>query len=56
MDFQVEKYVSTFVRSQFPAFYNEEGENFILFMKAYYEWAEQGSPDGHISQTGGFIS
>jgi len=40
MDFQVEKYVSNFVRSQFPAFYNEEGENFILFMKAYYEWME----------------
>ena len=41
MDFQVEKFVSNFVRSQFPAFYNEEGEGFILFMKAYYEWAEE---------------
>lgn len=56
MDFQIEKYVSNFVRSQFPAFYNEEGENFILFMKAYYEWAEQGSPDGHVAQYGGFVS
>lgn len=56
MDFQIEKYVSTFVRSQFPAFYNEEGENFILFMKAYYEWAEQGSPDNHLTQPGGFVS
>ena len=41
MDFQIEKFVSNFVRSQFPAFYNDEGEGFILFMKAYYEWAEE---------------
>jgi hypothetical protein len=40
MNFNVEKYISNFVQSQFPAFYNEEGENFILFMKAYYEWME----------------
>jgi len=43
MDFTIEKYISNFVQSQFPAFYNEEGENFILFMKAYYEWMESKS-------------
>ena len=37
----VEKYISTFIESQFPSFYQEEGPNFIAFMKAYYEWAEQ---------------
>ena len=40
MNFTVEKYISNFVQNQFPQFYHEEGENFILFMKAYYEWME----------------
>lgn len=45
MEFSVEKYVSTFVQSQFPQFYQEEGPTFILFMKVYYEWMElQGNP------------
>lgn len=56
MDFRIEKTISNFVRNQFPDFYKDEGENFILFMKAYYEWAEQGSPDEHVSLPGGFIS
>lgn len=37
----IEKYISPFIASQFPSFYEEEGPNFIAFMKAYYEWAEQ---------------
>jgi len=37
----VEKLISPFIASQFPAFYEEEGPNFIAFTKAYYEWAEQ---------------
>lgn len=41
MQFETEKKISNFVRSQFPQFYNEEGETFILFVKAYYEWLEQ---------------
>lgn len=45
MDFYIEKYISNFVQNQFPQFYHEEGENFILFMKAYYEWMEEtGNP------------
>ena len=56
MKFPVEKFVSNFVQSQFPAFYQEEGPDFILFMKAYYEWMEEGSPDGHFTQPGGPIS
>lgn len=56
MKFSIEKYISNFIQSQFPAFYQEEGENFILFLKAYYEWAEQGSPDKHVTKPGGFIS
>ena len=37
----IEKLISPFVESQFPSFYRDEGPNFIAFMKAYYEWAEQ---------------
>jgi hypothetical protein len=42
MDFSVEKKISNFVETQFPEFYQEEGPNFILFTKAYYEWLESG--------------
>jgi hypothetical protein len=45
MEFSVEKFISPFVKAQFPSFYQEEGPNFILFMKAYYEWMqESGNP------------
>ncbi|CAB5221189.1 hypothetical protein UFOVP247_103 [uncultured Caudovirales phage] len=33
--------VSNLVEKQFPSFYNEDGENFVAFVKAYYEWMEQ---------------
>lgn len=33
--------ISHLVERQFPAVYREEGENFIAFVKAYYEWLEQ---------------
>ena len=32
--------ISQYVENQFPEFYREEGQNFIAFMKAYYEWLE----------------
>lgn len=32
--------ISTFVQHQFPAFYQEEGADFVAFVKAYYEWLE----------------
>ena len=37
----VKKFITPFVASQFPAFYREEGPNFIAFVEAYYEWMEQ---------------
>lgn len=40
MDFSVEKFISVFIKNQFPLFYQEEGPDFVLFMKAYYEWLE----------------
>ena len=50
MDFSIEKHISNFISNQFPQFYKEEGEDFILFMKAYYEWMQDswgGSEDGY---------
>jgi len=41
MDFKVQKFVSNLIENQFPRFYQEEGPNFVLFTKAYYEWLEQ---------------
>jgi hypothetical protein len=40
MPFSRELFVSNFIENQFPRFYQEEGPDFILFMKAYYEWLE----------------
>jgi hypothetical protein len=37
----IEKYISPFIAQQFPAFYKDQGPNFIAFVKAYYEWLEQ---------------
>lgn len=37
----IEKQISSFIESQFPAFYREEGPQFVAFVKAYYEWMEQ---------------
>lgn len=36
-----EQYISQFIENQFPAFYKQEGENFIAFLRAYYEWLEE---------------
>lgn len=43
----IENKLSTLVQGQFPSFYAEEGENFILFMKAYYEFLEQSGKQSH---------
>jgi hypothetical protein len=45
MDIRIEKTISNFIQNQFPQFYQEEGENFILFVKTYFEWMEtEGQP------------
>lgn len=39
--FDVVTKISHLIEKQFPAVYREDGENFIAFVKAYYEWLEQ---------------
>lgn len=51
MDFQIQKFVSNLIENQFPRFYQEEGPNFVLFTKAYYEWMEsKGQPIAEARQ------
>jgi len=40
MALEVEKNISKFIEQQFPEFYKTEGEKFIAFVQAYYEWLE----------------
>ena len=39
----IEKYITPFIKSQFPSFYEDEGPLFIAFVKAYYQWLEASS-------------
>lgn len=38
------KHIAPLVRRQFPAFYQDEGPNFLQFVKAYYEWLDTQGP------------
>jgi len=38
---KIEKFISPLIEKQFPSFYREEGQNFIEFVKTYYEFLEQ---------------
>jgi len=37
----IEEFISPLVENYFPEFYREQGQPFIVFVKAYYEWLEQ---------------
>ena len=41
----IEAKLSALVQSQFPSFYQEDGDAFVLFVKAYYEWLDQGGSE-----------
>jgi hypothetical protein len=38
------KNIAPLVKKQFPSFYLEEGDNFLQFVKAYYEWMDTEGP------------
>lgn len=40
------KTISNFIQGQFPNFYQENGDTFVAFVRAYYEWME--SPDNPL--------
>jgi hypothetical protein len=41
------KNIAPLVKTQFPSFYAEEGDNFIQFVKAYYEWMDSDEGPEH---------
>ena len=49
MAIDIDKNISTLIRTQFPEIYREEGDKFISFVEAYYEWMEQ--QDGTMYHT-----
>lgn len=50
----IETKISPLIASQFPAFYQEEGPDFIRFVEAYYEWLEQNHQLLTLESTDGF--
>jgi hypothetical protein len=52
----IQKNISTFISSQFPAQYREGGEAFIEFVKAYYKWLEGSQIVENVSSVQGTIS
>ena len=38
------KNIAPLVKHQFPDFYREEGDNFVQFIAAYYEWMDEEGP------------
>lgn len=42
--------VSSLIETQFPAFYRDEGERFVAFVKAYYEWLEETDNINYLSR------
>ena len=36
----IEQQISALIEQQFPAFYLDEGPNFVAFVKAYFEWLD----------------
>ena len=43
----IEQLTSNLVKGQFPEFFREDAPNFLLFVKAYYEYMEQSGKSVH---------
>ena len=52
---QIENKISPLIDSLFPSFYQDEGENFVAFVKAYYEWLEQNFQILTLENNAGFV-
>jgi len=51
----IEAKISPFVQNMFPQFYKEDGENFITFVQAYFEWLEQNHQELTLESNTGFV-
>lgn len=52
----IETKISTFVENMFPQFYREDGESFVMFVKAYYEWLEQNHQELTLESNTNFVA
>lgn len=52
--YQIEANISPLIENLFPEFYRVEGQNFVAFIKAYYEWLEQNFQYIELVSTEGF--
>lgn len=50
----IETKISPFIQNMFPSFYKEDGENFITFVQAYFEWLEQNHQELTVESNTGF--
>lgn len=50
----IETKISPFIQNMFPSFYKEDGENFMLFVQAYFEWLEQNHQELTVESNTGF--
>ena len=50
----IDSKISTFVESQFPDFYRDEGPVFVLFVKEYYKWLETFYSYAELDSINGF--
>ena len=51
----IEAKISPFIQNMFPQFYKEDGENFITFVQAYFEWLEQNHQELTLESNTGFV-
>lgn len=48
--------ISPLVKSMFPSFYLDEGEDFVAFVEAYYEWLESNHQQLELSSNTKFVA
>ena len=52
----VQSKISPLVKSMFPSFYLDEGEDFVAFVEAYYEWLESNHQQLELSSNTKFVA
>lgn len=52
----VQSKISPLIKSLFPSFYLDEGEDFVAFVEAYYEWLESNHQQLELSSNTNFVA
>lgn len=52
----IQNKISPLVKSMFPSFYMDEGEDFVAFVEAYYEWLESNHQQLELSSNTNFVA